>query len=145
MTMFLNRYLREEYGITTEAVIGYCNDSTDDVFFSHAWLELDVLKTDLTLNVVEHPHVVPNGAALVLDRVLREGAVRHSYHREPTEVGMAHNRVVTRDPELKAMLLHKDMKHRQMLACVTDPEAMAAFMDGAPTGLRYVDLLRSVS
>ena len=143
-TMFLNRFLREEHDIATQAVIGYVNDGTDDIFTSHAWLEVEGLKTDLTLNVVEHGHAVPNGAALVLDRVLREGKVRHSYHLQPTEAGLNQNRSMMDVPELRALLQHKDREHREMLDRAVSAKAMASFMAGAPPGLRYEDMRGAV-
>lgn len=143
-TLFLSRYLLEEHGIATEAIVGYVNDGTDDIFISHAWLEFGGLKTDLTLNVVEHVHAVPNGAALVLDRVLRAGRVRHSYHREISSAGLARNAAMMGDPDLRRLLLHKEQEHRDMGQRVATPAAMRAFMDAAPPGLRYEDLKRSV-
>lgn len=144
-TMFLNRFLREEHDIATQAFVGYVNDGTDDIFMSHAWLEFEGLKTDLTLNVVEHGHALPNGAALVLDRVLREGKVRHSYHLAPTEAGLAQNREMMAVRDLRAIMLHKEQEHRDMVTRAATPEAMAAYMDGAPTGLRYEDMRQAVT
>lgn len=143
-TMFLSRYLREEHGVETEPVVGYVNDGTDNIFVSHAWLEYGGLKTDLTLNVVEHAHAVPNGAALVLDRVLREGSVRHTYHREISAAGLAQNAAMMNDPDLRRLLLHKQQEHRDMLERAATPAATKAFMDAAPPGVRYEDMKRAV-
>lgn len=144
-TMFLNRFLREEHGIETDAVVGYVNDGTDDIFISHAWLEFDGLKTDLTLNVVEHIHAIPSGAAIVLDRVLREGKVRHTNHLEISAVGLAQNAAMMAMPDLLPIVLHKEREHRDMLLRAATPEAMKAYMDAAPAGVRYEDMFQAIA
>ena len=60
----------------TLPVVGYVNDDTDDIFMSHAWIELNGRKVDLTLNVTEYQDVQLSGAVLILDQVLKPGQVR---------------------------------------------------------------------
>ncbi|WP_234839078.1 RlpA-like double-psi beta-barrel domain-containing protein [Sinorhizobium medicae] len=53
VTMTLQKYFSEKHGITTEAVVGYVNDGTDDIMISHGWLEYEGMKIDLGLHLVE--------------------------------------------------------------------------------------------
>ena len=144
-TMFLHRYLREEAGIITEPTVGYVNDGTDDIMMSHAWLEFDGLKTDITLYILDPVSAAPNGSVLILDRVLHAGEVQHSYHREQTVAGAAKTNEMLADPRLRALVQHKEREHREMLARMTDPDLAATYMAQAPSGLRYADLCTAVN
>ncbi|MEG3159347.1 hypothetical protein U1763_02420 [Sphingomonas sp. LB2R24] len=138
VTMFLNRYLERERGVTTTPVVGYVNDGTDDIMVSHAWLELDGLKTDITLHFTQHPEIQLPGALLVMDRPLLAGRVEHSYHREMNDAGRAENARLSRS-EARHVLQRKAVEHAFMVKCMTDPDLMDAHQAGAPPGLRYAD------
>lgn len=141
-TMFLDTYLREERGVTVTPVVGYVNDGTDDIMISHAWIELDGRKTDLTLAFVEYGHA---GPLLVLDRELRPGAVQYSYHREQTNEGRAQYAALMDDPRMRPIVIHKEQEHADMLARIGDPAMTRAHMDAAPPGLRYEDLRDAIA
>ncbi len=143
-TMFLSRYLREERGVTVKPVVGYVNDGTDDIFMSHAWIEFEGLKTDLTLHLLSPNFHAPSGCVLILDRTFRQGEVQHSYHVEQTPAGQAQTQMLMSDPSLRGIVLHKEREHREMLARMADPAAVKTFMDGAPLGVRYGDMMAAV-
>ncbi len=139
VTMFLQRFLKEEKAVAVTPVVGYVNDGTDDVMISHAWLELNGLKTDVTLHLTEYPESQLPGALLILDRQLLKGQVEHSYHREQTPAGYAENQRLALG-SLRGMIAHKDAEHAYMSECMTDPARMAAHQAKAPPGLRYDDM-----
>ncbi|WP_288200080.1 hypothetical protein [uncultured Pleomorphomonas sp.] len=137
VTMVLHRFLAEEHGIATIPVVGYVNDGTDDIMISHAWLEFDAMKTDLTLNVVEHPDVIRPGDVVVLDTVLRPGVLHYSYHRErPAEAIAVVNRMLS-DPASANIARHKEIEHEAMLVRSRDASLMDAYIAGAPLDCGY--------
>ena len=76
MTFFLSTYLRREHSITAPVVVGYVHDGTGDVMTSHAWIEFDGKKTDISLTMTDEPSVQLQGQLIVLDQVLKAG---HAY------------------------------------------------------------------
>lgn len=51
-SILLNRILEKEYGIASKVVLGWINDG-DDIFISHAWLEVSGKKSTLWLSVLK--------------------------------------------------------------------------------------------
>lgn len=83
---FLHLYLKEKYEITTSPVVAYVNDGTDDIFISHAWLEFNGKRTDVSLAVTD-PRIGVAGQLIILDRVMKVGH-EYGYHRKITEAGL---------------------------------------------------------
>ena len=54
-TLFIKYHLELRYGIRGEAIVGYVNDGTDELYCSHAWLETDGL--------AHRRHAVPSAGA----------------------------------------------------------------------------------
>ncbi|MCB1470697.1 MAG: hypothetical protein KDK08_26890 [Rhizobiaceae bacterium] len=136
-TMMLHRYLKEEHAIETTPVVGFVNDGTDNIMISHAWLEHEGQKTDLTLHLTEHPEAQLPGALLVLDHVLRPGLVNYSYHLERSPEAYAALEPLRRDPTTAAIVAHKEAEHQTMLARANNQDLMTAYIDGAPVELGY--------
>ena len=143
-TMFLHRYLADECGIETEPVVGYINDGTDDIFMSHAWLEVEGRKTDLTVHLTDRPDVQLPGALVILDHVLRPGRVTHSYHRELTPAAVTANVEMAKEPQLAALLAHKQREHQEMFARASDTKLMAAYLAAAPLEFGYAAMRASI-
>jgi hypothetical protein len=137
--MFLALYLRE-HTINAEPVIGYANDSTDDIFMSLAWLEHGGRKVDLTIHLTDYADAQLPGDLLVLDHVLRPSNVQHTYSRELTAAAQAQYEAMAADPQMKMLLQHKDQEHWQMQDRASDPEKIKAFPEAAPLGLRFSDM-----
>jgi hypothetical protein len=140
ITMVLNRFLATEHGIVTDPVVGYVNDGTDDIMISHAWLEHNGLKTDLTLNILDPYLGAEPGSLLVQDYVLRTGVLDYSYHRNRTAPALLAIQGMLRDPALTALVRHKEVEHQEMLARSRTPLLMNAFLDAAPPGLSYDEI-----
>lgn len=133
-TMILHRFLDQECGIITEPVVGFVNDGTDDIMISHAWLEYDGCKTDLTLHLTDGAMA---GSLIIMDQVLRQGQVSYSYHRKPTEAGLKQNSVMLKDPDLGPLVRHKLAEHETMEKRAKDPRLMSAYLASAPAEQGY--------
>ncbi len=139
-TMFLHRYLLAERGISTDPVLGYVNDGTDDIMISHAWIEHNGRKVDVTLHLTD-PRQSLSGDLIVLDHLLRRGAATYSYHRDLTPAGLAAYQEMERAGGFPAQLLrHKQAEHRLMSETMLDCDAMARHQASAPPGLHYSDM-----
>lgn len=137
VTMTLHRYLADEHGIKTVPVIGYVNDGTDDIFISHAWLEHEGLKTDLTLHQTEYPDIQLPGAVLVMDQPIRQGVVQHTYHVERTDEGMKAAQRMLAHPETAAIAKHKEQEHLDMVDRAQSRALMDAYLQAAPIECGY--------
>jgi hypothetical protein len=134
-TMILSRFLKQECRIEAEAVVGYINDGTDDIFISHSWLEHAGSKTDLTINLTEMPEF--RGPLLVQDQTLRPGNVTYTYHRERTPEALAADMEMLADPRTTRIARHKAEEHQAMLARASNPSLMDAYINMAPKDQGY--------
>lgn len=132
---FLHEYLKNKHGIITVPVIGYVNDGTDDVMISHAWLEYDGKKTDVSLAVTAHPDVSPAGELIILDQVLK-GGHRYTYHSQMTTAGLL-NLQKMRATGRQAVVDHKTEEHLIMTARSKNPDLIRPYLDGEPNGFVY--------
>jgi len=135
MTFFLHLYLAEK-GIQTIPVVGYVNDGTDDVVISHAWLDYNGKKTDVTLANSANADVNPIGQVIVLDRAVRNGH-QYSYHLEQSSKGLAAETGMLRDPRAAEVVNHKRAEHSAMLSRATDTSVMRSFLDCAPDRMTF--------
>lgn len=134
MTFFLHLYLIE-MGIQTTPVVGYINDGTDDIMISHAWLDYNGKKTDITLASMEHPDITPIGQVIVLDRVVHSGHT-YSYHLQQSAKGLeAEGTILSTD-----VVNMKRAEHSAMLARARDGSIMRAYIDSAPDRMTFTML-----
>lgn len=141
MTFFLHLLLLEK-GIGTEPVVGYVNDGTDDVQMSHAWLEFNAKKIDLTLAQTERPDLNPRGQVLILDEVVKQGQI-YSYSRLKTERAAKLEKEGLSNPRVSGLIVHKAREHQWMASLATSGKAMRRFLDAAPDGVTF-KRLRSI-
>jgi|SRR4051812_31154454 hypothetical protein len=141
LTYFLHLYLLEK-GIKTVPVIGYVNDGTDDVFMSHAWLEYEGKKTDLTLARPERPHLNPPGDILIQDFPFRR-AGKYTYHLTKTPAAVAVENARLIDPQGAGIVRQKAVEHEAMKKRAESVAEMRSFLDGAPDGITY-DRFKSI-
>jgi hypothetical protein len=135
LTYFLHLYLTDK-GIKTKPVVGYVNDGTDDVFMSHAWLEYDGKKTDLTLGRPERPELNPPGDILILDFPFRR-AGKYSYHLTKSAEAIAVETEWLKDPRGGSLVRHKAAEHEAMQKRAKSEAEMRVFLDLAPDGITY--------
>jgi len=141
MAFFLSTYLRLEHSILAPAVVGYVHDGIGDLMASHAWIEFNGKKTDISLTITEQPSVQLQGQLIVLDEVLLDGHP-YTYHREQNEAALEALKVVAADPRYGPLAARKDREHAMMLDVAADPERMLGYLDAAPDGFDYATLAR---
>jgi len=141
LTYFLHIYLMEK-SIKTTPVIGYVNDGTDDLYISHAWLEYEGKKTDLTLARAERPELNPRGDILIQDFPFRR-ARHYSYHAAKSEAAIAVERRWLKDPQSAGIVRQKAVEHKAMEERARSAEEMRSFLDRAPDGFTY-DRIKSL-
>jgi hypothetical protein len=141
LTYFLHLHLLEK-GIKATPVIGYVNDGTDDVFMSHAWLDYEGKKTDLTLARAERPDLNPPGDILILDFPLRR-AGKYTYHVTKSAAAFAVESEWLKDPRAAGVVRQKAAEHEAMEKRARSTEEMRVFLDRAPDGITY-DRLTSI-
>lgn len=132
---FLHEYLKDRHGIETKPVIGYVNDGTDDIFISHAWLDYDGKRTDVSLAVTEHPEVSPAGDLIVLDRVIKKGHT-YSYHIEMTAAALKSLQTMRLQGH-GAIVEHKMDEHMTMIARSRNASLIRPYLDAEPNGFTY--------
>lgn len=135
MTAFLTERLLAE-AVALEPIVGYVNDGTDDVMISHAWIESNGRRTDLTLGITEVPDVQLPGEVIILDRIVRPGR-RYSYHREMTEAGRRKWEEMRGDPTVRAAIEKKEEEHKKMSDVMRTSASRRHYLDAAPDGLTY--------
>ncbi|WP_315764283.1 hypothetical protein [Bradyrhizobium sp. SZCCHNR2009] len=141
LTYFLHLYILEK-GITTTPVIGYVNDGTDDIFMSHAWLEYEGKKTDLTLARPERPHLNPPGDILIQDFPLKRMG-KYTYHMTKSAEAVALENDLMKDPRSSGVVKHKEIEHDAMQKRARSADEMRSFLDSAPDGITF-ERLKSI-
>ena len=129
VSVLLNRILAKEYDIASDVVLGWINDG-DDIFISHAWLEMRRKKVDL---MAERPmHEESNrGPTIILDHVFKGSSnVSYSYHLQKTPAALAVDAAMAADnPAYRDMLRIKDAEHAKVAAAIESDSAKDAFLD----------------
>lgn len=140
LSFFLHIYLKKERGIETTAIVGWVNDGTTPLMISHAWLELDGKKIDITLTHTEHPDAQLAGELIILDYVACLGSVKYTYHRQRTAEAVA-ELLKFRDVAPLAVD-HKEAEHLQMAAISKSETMIQNYLNAAPVDRNYDVLAR---
>jgi len=141
MAFFLSTYLRREHSITAPVVVGYVRDGTGDVMTSHAWIEFDGRKTDISLTMTDEPSVQLQGQLIVLDHVLKEGHA-YTYHRAQDAAALSALETIYADPRFRQLAARKDREHEMMSGIAGDHDRMLDYLNDAPDGFDYGTLVR---
>jgi Transglutaminase-like superfamily len=139
LAFFLGRNLRGK-GVPVEIVVGWVNDGTSPLMSSHAWVEWQGRKTDISLTRTENREAQPPGALLMLDHIVRPGKAIYTYHRERSAEALAFQREL--EPMAPGLIAHKEREHRMMQEASVDNGRIAAYLDAAPPDRNYAALLR---
>jgi hypothetical protein len=142
LAFFLAEFLRDRHGIEVMPVVAFVNDGEDDVMASHAWVEFNSKKTDLSLTKTEHAGQQLTGSLLILDRVFTKGEATYSYHRERDTAALALVAKLQADPQYSAFVQAKEKEHAAMLAIARAPGSIRGYLDSAPDGFGYEALAK---
>jgi hypothetical protein len=142
ISFFLTEFLKDRHEISVQPIIGYVDDGAGDVMSSHAWIEFEYKKIDLTLAQTEG---LPTGDVVILDRVYAQGRGNYTYHLKRSAAADDIIRKLLNDPEFKTVIEHKEREHAQMYAIAQERERMRAYLDAAPDGLNYQALANLIT
>jgi hypothetical protein len=142
-TMFLKYHLEIHHGIQGEAVVGFINDGTDDVYGGHAWYELDGLITDIALCRPMDTRIQKAGHVTILGREMAPGW-HYTYHRSRPPEGVADIERQLRDPMTQAAVAEHEALYAYMLEAAQSNDRIRAYLDGAPDGRDYKSIARAV-
>lgn len=143
-SLFLKLFLEQEHAIGGEAVVGFVNDGTDDLYASHAWFEFRGRRTDLTLCRPMNPEVQKRGSLVIHGRVIADGWPRYTYHAQRPPEGLAVINQLMSAPSTRPMVAEQEELHRRMAATATDNALIRAYLDGAPDSLTYERIAAAV-
>ena len=140
LAFFLEEYLRRHHNIKLRIVVGWVNDGQWHGGTSHAWLEYQDKKIDISLHSTSYPDAQPSGDLIILDHVVKRGAVTYQYWPAlPEEARRAFERM-EEDPDLAAVIRHKAEEHARMLEFSTMPNGAEEYLRGAPPEGSYAAL-----
>lgn len=138
LAFFLRIYLQRQHGIDVKPVVGYVNDGTGPIMASHAWVEYNGKKTDLSLSRTEHGDHQPTGALIVLDHVVRRGEATYTYHTERSREALeAEREFAETDNETRQIVARKDAEHELMSSRALDDGLIERYLASAPRHLNY--------
>lgn len=138
LAFFLQEYLRNKHSIQTKVVVGWVNDGTWDGAASHAWLEYQGKRTDISLYKTSHPDIQPPGDLMILDHAVMHGARVYTYWRElPAAAEREFLQMSTNSPEVAAVIAHKNSEHARILALSKLPNGAAQYFLDAPPQCTY--------
>lgn len=140
LSFFLHQYLKRKKGIETTVVVGWVNDGTTPVMISHAWLEFDGKKTDITLTHTEHPDAQLTGELIILDHVVRSGRVKYTYHRQRTMEAVTALQKIRE--EMPWAIDAKEAEHLQMEETSRSEAMIQKYLNAAPNDRNYDALAR---
>lgn len=138
LAFFLRIYLKRQHGIDVKPIVGYVNDGTGPIMASHAWIQYNEKKTDLSLSRTEHGEHQPTGAFIVLDHVVRRGEATYTYHLERSAEALEVEREFAEtDEETGRIVAHKGAEHALMLSRASDDVLIERYLASAPRHLNY--------
>lgn len=140
LAFFMTRYLADK-GIAVTPIIGWVNDGTWKGMTSHAWIEFNQKKTDVSLGYTTHPEAQPIGALIVHDWILRQGVADYNYHQNDALAAQAGIEWMRTVPEWVEVLKFKQAQHATMIDIAdAGSSAMDDYFASAPAGAQYRDL-----
>jgi len=140
LSFFLHQYLKQEKGIETAVVVGWINDGTTPLMISHAWLELEGKKSDITLTHTEHLDGQLTGELIILDYVVRSGKVKYTYHRQRTTEAVTALQKLRE--EMPWAVDVKEAEHLQMEETSKSEAMIRKYLNAAPIDRNYDALAR---
>ncbi len=145
LAFFLYEYLRRKHGIQTKIVVGWVNDGQWDGATSHAWVEYQEKRIDISLHKTSHPDAQPSGDLVILDHVVRQGEVTYAYWPTlPEGAAKVLEAMRGESPALNEVITHKEREHRRISALALTKDGVGEYFGKAPDSVSYEFLARMV-
>ncbi|UDM18913.1 hypothetical protein [Vogesella sp. XCS3] len=138
LAFFLQAYLQRVHGIKVDVVVGWVNDGQWGGATSHAWIEYQGKKIDISLNKTSNPEAAPPGDMIILDRVVHPGKVSYTYWPTlPDHAAAVLSEMAADHPEVGAIIDHKNREHERMQALARMPGGADLYFKDAPPNCSY--------
>ncbi|MDD5056501.1 MAG: lasso peptide biosynthesis protein [Sideroxydans sp.] len=144
LAFFLYEHLRRKYGISVRVVVGWINDGEWDGAASHAWVEYQGKKIDISMHKTSHPDAQPPGDLIILDYLFRRGKATYTYSETLSESAAKELDKMRSNPTYAPVIAHKQMEHNLMLARSASQEGVNEYFANAPLSNKYESLARLV-
>jgi hypothetical protein len=128
--------LQYRHNIQGEAIVGYVNDGTDQLYSSHAWFMFRDKMTDLAISRPLRPELHKPGPLVIHGQQLRPGW-RCTYHKTRPPEGEIQIERLLSDPSVGPQMRDAKDLHLLMAATAKNDALIRAYLDRAPDGLTY--------
>ncbi len=139
LTFFIYKYCKEVIGAETKIVIGWINDGSWDGVCSHAWIEYNGKKIDVSLSVTADETISPSGDAIVMDEIIESGNASYSYfYTIPQSAASAYDKLKkSANQQMLQFITLKEQEHEMMKVISRSDITIDQFFDNAPSSRRY--------
>lgn len=110
---------------------------------SHAWVEMNGKKIDMSLAFTEHPDIQLPGEVLILDQVYKTGH-RYDYYRARTDDALAAVQALADDPRYENVVRSKEAEHTHFVETAKGMDSIRHYLDAALDRLTYEVLSKFV-
>lgn len=145
LAFFLFEYLHRKHAIKVKIIVGWANDGKWDGATSHAWLEYEGKRIDISLAKTSHPEEQPPGDLIILDHVVKRGVVSYQYWQTlPEKAATALEEMRATSAELSSVIARKEQEHQKMQELSMSPDGVEQFYRNAPRNMNYDALARII-
>ncbi|MES2282512.1 MAG: hypothetical protein V4542_13955 [Pseudomonadota bacterium] len=140
MAFFMREYLSRQHGIEVEMVVGWVTDDSWSGGMSHAWIEHNGKRTDISIWKTEFPEQQLPGAVIIEDFEYRKGVAHYTYHRDLPKTARDYLDMASQDAQVGLIYKKKDAEHCEMQRLATDTDGAEQYFSRAPQEMKYESL-----
>lgn len=144
LAFFLREYLAREKAVGVEMIVGWITDESWEGATSHAWIEHEGKKTDISLWLTERPEIQLRGSVLINEFEFLKGLVTHVYHKDFPESAKPFLQTISENAELKSVIEQKANEHLQIKKLSEESAGADDYFRGAPASMKYEALLKGM-
>lgn len=142
LSFFIYKYCKDVLGVRLSIVVGWVNDGTWDGVSSHAWVEYEGKKIDISLSETADPNISPTGDAVVMDEVIDRGTATYTYHYDiPEKATIAYAVLLeSATPQILQFIRSKEQEHKIMDQISKSDALIDQYFDNAPESRQFTFL-----
>lgn len=144
LAFFLRHYLKREKDIDVEMVVGWVTDDSWEGGISHAWIEHQGKRTDISLWQTEHPDVQLPGSVIIQGFDYQHGVKVYYYYRDLPESARSYLDLASKTAEGGGVYRHKDAEHLKIKGLAEKDGGTAEYFSMAPSGMKYEEMARAM-